>query len=185
MTDVFHYCKRLCGTVHFKNPNLYLYGYAGLGKTHLAFWASRQHRFAKGATTWCMSVHRTLSTPLKKSTFREEGGTGHAVRFPTFDSGRFGHRVSDPYVSSCLYSLVNTRICRRLPTILHPATLYRTRISTAGTRKDCVPVAGQLRVPEFLRRRRSLDEQVSDIFSARSGASSPWGGCSALMRRRY
>ena len=117
MTDVFHYCKDYAEQFTLKNPNLYLYGYAGLGKTHLAL-AIASTVLQKGYNVVYVSAQNAFDAIEKEHFQSEEGGTLATLcdaQLLILDD--LGTEYLTPYVSSCLYSLVNTRVCRRLPTI--------------------------------------------------------------------
>lgn len=117
MADVFHYCKDYAEQFTLKNPNLYLYGYAGLGKTHLALAIARTV-LQKGYNVVYVSAQNAFDAIEKEHFQSEEGGTLATLcdaQLLILDD--LGTEYLTPYVSSCLYSLVNTRVCRRLPTI--------------------------------------------------------------------
>lgn len=118
MEGIFHYCKDYAEHFTLKNPNLYLYGYAGLGKTHLAL-AIANTVLQKGFNVVYVSAQNAFDA-MEKEHFR--GDETNDTLTTLCDAqllilDDLGTEYLTPYVSSCLYSLVNTRVCRRLPTI--------------------------------------------------------------------
>ncbi|WP_367925549.1 ATP-binding protein [uncultured Ruthenibacterium sp.] len=118
MEDIFHYCKDYAEQFTLKNPNLYLYGYAGLGKTHLAL-AIANTVLHKGFNVVYISAQNAFDA-MEKEHFRNEEANDTLATLcdaQLLILDDLGTEYLTPYVSSCLYSLVNTRMCRCLPTI--------------------------------------------------------------------
>ena len=116
MESVYFYCRDYARNFSLENPSLYLHGYAGLGKTHLALSIAREV-LEKGYNVVYVSSQNAFNA-IEKERFGAEGHTMdtlQAADLLILDD--LGTEYISPYVSSCLYSLVNTRVCRRLPTI--------------------------------------------------------------------
>ncbi len=116
MERVYRYCKDYADQFTLENPSLYLCGYAGLGKTHLALAIARQV-LEKGYNVVYVSAQNAFSA-VEREHFDPEGRTMDTMQdAQLLILDDLGTEYITPYVSSCLYSLVNTRVCRRLPTI--------------------------------------------------------------------
>ena len=118
MAQVLEYCKYYAA--HFsprESTSLYLFGSAGLGKTHLAL-SIVNTVLQKGCDVVYVSAQNAFD-----AIERERFASGEGDTMATLQSAELlilddlGTEYISPYVNSCLYSLVNTRVCRRLPTI--------------------------------------------------------------------
>ena len=118
MAQVLEYCKYYAA--HFsprESTSLYLFGSAGLGKTHLAL-SIANTVLQKGCDVVYVSAQNAFD-----AIERERFASGEGDTMATLQSAELlilddlGTEYISPYVNSCLYSLVNTRVCRRLPTI--------------------------------------------------------------------
>mgnify|MGYP000355706083 CR=1 FL=1 len=108
----------LCGAfLPAESTSLYLFGSAGLGKTHLAL-SIVNTVLQKGCDVVYVSAQNAFD-----AIERERFASGEGDTMATLQSAELlilddlGTEYISPYVNSCLYSLVNTRVCRRLPTI--------------------------------------------------------------------
>lgn len=115
MENVLNYCRQYAQHFSLANPSLYLYGGAGLGKTHLALAIAREV-LQKGYDVVYVSAQSAFDAMEKE---RYAGGDTLSAlenaQLLVLDD--LGTECLSPYTASCLYSLVNTRVCRRLPTI--------------------------------------------------------------------
>ncbi len=118
MRQVLEYCKYYAE--HFspkESPSLYLFGGAGLGKTHLAL-SIASVVLEQGGDVVYVSAQNAFEAVERERFSDEESGT-----MPTLQNAGLlilddlGTEYISPYVASSLYSLVNTRVCRRAPTI--------------------------------------------------------------------
>ena len=116
MRQLTEYAYRWAENFTLSNPSLYLCGYAGLGKTHLAL-AMARIVLEKGYQVVYVSA-QTAFDVVEKEHFSNDGDTLTTLcdaELLILDD--LGTEFISPYVTSCLYSLINTRVCRRLPTI--------------------------------------------------------------------
>ena len=94
---------------------LFVSSASGLGKTHLALAIAREV-LQKGYHVVYVSAQSAFDAMEKE---RYAGGDTlaalEAAQLLILDD--LGTECLSPYTASCLYSLVNTRVCRRLPTI--------------------------------------------------------------------
>lgn len=118
MSQILDYCRYYAEhfSVH-ESTSLYLFGGAGLGKTHLAL-AIANRVLQKGFDVVYVSAQNAFSA-IERERFSENDGSTMAAlqNAELLILDDLGTEYISPYVSSCLYSLVNTRVCRRLPTI--------------------------------------------------------------------
>lgn len=116
MARLRDYARDWADNFTLKNPSLYMCGYAGLGKTHLALAIARTV-LDKGYNVVYVSAQNAFDA-VEKERFGREGDTlGSMMDAELLILDDLGTEFITPYVSSCLYSLINTRVCRSLPTI--------------------------------------------------------------------
>lgn len=117
MTDIYEYCKAYAAHFSPHCTSLYLCGYAGLGKTHLALSIAREV-LEQGYDVVYVSAQEAFDK-IEKERFSDGGGTMlrtlQGAELLVLDD--LGTEYLSPYVGSCLYSLINARGNRRLPTI--------------------------------------------------------------------
>lgn len=116
MRQLTEYAYRWAENFTLSNPSLYLCGYAGLGKTHLAL-AMARIVLEKGYQVVYISAQNAFDA-VEKEHFSNEGDTMTTLcEAELLILDDLGTEFISPYITSCLYSLINTRVCRRLPTI--------------------------------------------------------------------
>ena len=118
MAQVLEYCQYYAA--HFSpehSPSLYLFGGAGLGKTHLAL-SIANAVLEQDRDVMYVSAQNAFGAAERERFSDAEGDTMDALQSAELlILDDLGTEYISPYVSSCLYSLINTRVCRRLPTI--------------------------------------------------------------------
>lgn len=136
MAQVLEYCQYYAA--HFcpeKSPSLYLFGGAGLGKTHLAL-SIANAVLEQGRDVVYVSAQNAFSAVERERFSDGEGNTLAALQnAELLILDDLGTEYLSPYVSSCLYSLINTRVCRSLPTIYTSNIVNDTDLQRRYTEK--------------------------------------------------
>lgn len=118
MAQVLEYCRYYAA--HFSpenSPSLYLFGGAGLGKTHLAL-SIANIVLEQGRDVVYVSAQNAFGAIERERFSDADGDTLAALQSAELlILDDLGTEYISPYVSSCLYGLINTRVCRRLPTV--------------------------------------------------------------------
>lgn len=118
MAQVLEYCRYYAA--HFSpenSPSLYLFGGAGLGKTHLAL-SIANTVLEQGRDVVYVSAQNAFGAIERERFSDADGDTMAALQSAELlILDDLGTEYLSPYVSSCLYGLINTRVCRRLPTV--------------------------------------------------------------------
>lgn len=119
MGYVYNSCIKYAETFDLDSVSLYFYGRTGLGKTHLSL-AIANEVIKKGYNV----IYGSVITFLNKM---EKEKFGRAETFVTEDIligadllilDDLGAEFQSPYTVSALYNLLNSRICRGVPTII-------------------------------------------------------------------
>lgn len=119
MGYVYNSCVKYAETFDLDSVSLYFYGRTGLGKTHLSL-AIANEVIKKGYNV----IYGSVITFLNKM---EKEKFGRAETFVTEDIligadllilDDLGAEFQSPYTVSALYNLLNSRICRGVPTII-------------------------------------------------------------------
>ncbi len=115
MSDIFKYCIAYAEMFTTHNSSIYMCGHAGLGKTHLAL-AIANSVLEKGYNVVYTSAQSAFDK-IEKEHFSDTGETLKTMQeADLLILDDLGTEYISPYVSACLYSLINTR-CNKLPTI--------------------------------------------------------------------
>lgn len=116
MGQILTYCTAYAAHFSRKNASLYLCGYAGLGKTHLALSIANEV-LAQGFDVVYVSAQDAFDR-MEKERFGAQGNTLRTLEnAELLILDDLGTEYISPYVSACLYSLINMRCSRRAPTI--------------------------------------------------------------------
>ena len=119
MGYVYHSCVKYAETFDLDSVSLYFYGRTGLGKTHLSL-AIANEVIKKGYNV----IYGSVITFLNKM---EKEKFGRAETFVTEDIligadllilDDLGAEFQSSYTVSAIYNLLNSRICRGVPTII-------------------------------------------------------------------
>lgn len=148
MACIRDYC--LAYAEHFAPhaPSLYLCGYAGLGKTHLAL-AIADRVLEKGFDVLYVSAQDAFAR-VEKERFGEGGGTMDAMlaaELLILDD--LGTEYISPYISACLYDLVNTRQLRQLPTVYTSNIMTDAELRRRYTEKIVSRLLGSCEILTF------------------------------------
>ncbi len=114
MSSLFEYCKAYADNFKLSNTSLYMCGFAGLGKTHLAL-SIANVALEKGYDVVYTSAQEAFENVEKERFGTKEGETLQAMlnaQLLILDD--LGTEFITPYISACLYNLVNAR---KYPTI--------------------------------------------------------------------
>ncbi|NCC07593.1 MAG: DNA replication protein [Clostridia bacterium] len=149
MTGIYNFCRAYADSFDAKSAqSLYLCGYAGLGKTHLAL--SIAHKvLEKGYDVVYVSAQDAFDR-IEKEKF---GGGGETLS--TMLSAQLlilddlGTEYITPFVGSCLYSVINTRANKRMPTIYTSNILKDADLARRYTEKIVSRLLGSCEVLYF------------------------------------
>ncbi len=114
MNSLFSYCKAYAQNFSLKNTSLYMCGFAGLGKTHLAL-SIANVVLEKGYDVVYVSAQDAFDKIEKERFAKNEDDTLQTMlsaQLLILDD--LGTEFITPYISACLYNLVNAR---KQPTI--------------------------------------------------------------------
>lgn len=148
MTGIRDYCLAYAEHFTTKAPSLYLCGYAGLGKTHLAL-AVADRVLEKGFDVLYVSAQDAFAR-VEKERFGEGGGTMTAMlaaELLILDD--LGTEYISPYVGACLYDLVNTRQLRALPTVYTSNIITDAELRRRYTEKIVSRLLGSCEILTF------------------------------------
>lgn len=148
MTQIFDYCRAYAAHFTEHSESLYLYGYAGLGKTHLALSIAREV-LAAGYDVVYLSAQDAFDQ-VEKQRFGEDGQTMEALltaQLLILDD--LGTEYISPYVSACLYSVINTRSNKRMPTIYTSNIVSDADLRRRYTEKIASRLLGSCEVLSF------------------------------------
>ncbi len=115
MADIYEYCKAYADMFTMKNTSIYMCGNAGLGKTHLAL-SIANTVLNKGYNVVYVSAQQAFEK-VENEHFKDNGNTLRTMEnADLLILDDLGTEYISPYVSACLYSLINAR-CMKKPTI--------------------------------------------------------------------
>lgn len=119
MRDIYEWCVKYAETFDLDSKSLFFYGRTGLGKTHLSL-AIANEAIKKGYSV----VYGSLINFLNKIE-KEKFGRGEAfetenmlIEADLLILDDLGAEFSTSLTSSVLYNIINSRICRGVPTII-------------------------------------------------------------------
>lgn len=119
MSTVFAQCKGYAQNFDTDSVSLFFYGRTGLGKTHLSL-AIASEAIKKGYGVLYGSVIGFLNK-LEKEKFgrsADEDTENLLIDADLLILDDLGAEFSTAYTTSALYNIINSRICRGLPTII-------------------------------------------------------------------
>ncbi|MEF9969847.1 MAG: ATP-binding protein [Ruthenibacterium sp.] len=148
MEQIFAYCSAYAAHFTPAATSLYLCGYAGLGKTHLALSIARAV-LDKGYDVVYVSAQDAFER-AEKEKFSGGGDTLLSLsgaQLLILDD--LGTEYISPYVSACLYNLINTRSNRHLPTIYTSNIVNDSDLRRRYTEKVVSRLLGNCEVLSF------------------------------------
>ncbi len=149
MARIYDFCRDYAESFSAKSSqSLYLCGYAGLGKTHLAL--SIAHEVLdKGYDVVYVSAQDAFDR-IEKEKFGDGGetlSTMLSAQLLILDD--LGTEYITPFIGSCLYSIINTRANKRMPTIYTSNILKDADLARRYTEKIVSRLLGSCQVLYF------------------------------------
>lgn len=134
MAETYNFCKAYADDFSNKSESLYLYGGAGLGKTHLAL-SIANVVLQKGYNVVYVSAQGVFNT-IEEEHFGNGGDTLKSLltaELLILDD--LGTEFLTPFIGSCLYDIINTRWNKKLPTIYTTNFVRMQELSKRYTEK--------------------------------------------------
>lgn len=119
MENIYYYCKQYADTFTKDSDSLIFQGGTGLGKTHLSL-AIAANVIGKNYGVVYGSTQNFAST-IERERFINDLETETVQMLNSCDLlilDDLGTEFPSPYVTSCIYNIIDTRIMRKLPTII-------------------------------------------------------------------
>lgn len=115
MRQIYTLCRSYANEFDMDNGSLFLYGSAGIGKTHLALSIAGEVMRKGYAVVYASAQSACAAMEAEKF------GDGHTLQ-SMLDAqllvlDDLGTEYITPFVASCLYNIVNTRCVQHLPTV--------------------------------------------------------------------
>lgn len=149
MSQILAYCKAYANNFSTHSVSLYLCGYAGLGKTHLALSIARTV-LEQGYDVVYVSAQDAFDNVERERFGDADGGTLQTLQSADLlILDDLGTEYISPYVSACLYSLINTRSNRSMPTIYTSNILKDADLRRRYTEKIASRLLGACEVLSF------------------------------------
>lgn len=118
MKDVYNSCLNYATSFDLDSVSLYFYGRTGLGKTHLSL-AIANEVISKGYNVIYGSVITFLNKMEKEKFGRADTDTeGLLIDADLLILDDLGAEFTTAYTTSALYNVLNSRICKGVPTII-------------------------------------------------------------------
>lgn len=138
MSDILEFCKEYSADFDLSSQNLLMSGGTGLGKTHLSL-AIAGEVLKKGYGVIYGSAQNLLSKIEREHFGRDRDGTTEEqlLSCDLLVLDDFGTEYLSPFTVSVVYNIVNTRILKKLPTIISTnlsmreiETIYKERVAS-------------------------------------------------------
>ncbi len=120
MQSVYNKCLNYANNFDLNSVDLYFYGRTGLGKTHLSL-AIANEVISKGYNVLYGSVIGFFNKMEKEKFGRAEGTDTESILIDAdlLILDDLGAEFTTAYTTSALYNVLNSRICRGVPTIIN------------------------------------------------------------------
>lgn len=115
MRRIFDYCKAYAQYFSKNNDSLFMYGTAGLGKTHLACAIAREI-VKKGGSVMYASA-QSLFSRIEQARYTDEDILSQILDCDLFILDDLGAENKTGYGAGVLYNIINTRMIRGLPSV--------------------------------------------------------------------
>lgn len=128
MEQTVKICKSFAYKEKTAPQNLLLFGYAGLGKTHLALAIANERMLAGDDVIYCSSAN--VFRDIEREYLREFRGDSLLTELKNCELlilDDLGSEYLNPVVVNAVYDLINTRICT------HKSTVFTTNITDLST----------------------------------------------------
>ena len=120
MSKIFAYCKKYAATFSRTSGNIFMFGRTGLGKTHLSL-SIASEVIGMGYNVLYDSVLNYLNRIEREHFGRDTSGSDTLERLLSADLlilDDLGTEYDKPFYVSTIYTIINTRLNKRLPTII-------------------------------------------------------------------
>ena len=127
MSRIFDYCRKYADSFGKDSGNIFMFGATGLGKTHLSL-SIAQEALKKGFTVLYDSALNYLTKIEKEHFGRGEEGAdtlGCLLDTDLLILDDLGTEYDKPFYASTLYTIINTRLNKCLPTIISSNLNYK------------------------------------------------------------
>lgn len=121
MSKVFSYCRDYADKFNTSSENILMFGRTGLGKTHLSL-AIANEVLKKGYNVLYDSTLNYLNQIEKEYFGRDTSGSdtlGLLISADLLILDDLGSEYDKPFYVSTIYNIINTRLNKRLPTIVN------------------------------------------------------------------
>lgn len=118
MTKILGFCQRYAANFSKQSESLFMCGETGLGKTHLSLSIAKEV-IARGYNVAYDSIINYLNEIEREHFGKSDNDTLSAITFvDLLILDDLGAEFNSPFYNSTVYNIINTRINKRLPTII-------------------------------------------------------------------
>ncbi|MGN0654471.1 MAG: ATP-binding protein [Oscillospiraceae bacterium] len=118
MTKILGFCQRYAANFSKKSESLFMCGETGLGKTHLSLSIAKEV-IARGYNVAYDSIINYLNAIEREHFGKSDNDTLSAITsVDLLILDDLGAEFNSPFYNSTVYNIINTRINKRLPTII-------------------------------------------------------------------
>lgn len=150
MTEILAFCKEYAASFDSDSPSLFMYGYTGLGKTHLSL-SIAGAVISKGFSVLYNSA-QNIFNELQKERFGKTDTNGAyeamVLECDLLVIDDLGTEFSTQFTNAALYNIINTRMNTGLPTIIS-TNLSLVEIEKNYTQKISSRIIGEYTILNF------------------------------------